>query len=58
MGSWFNEAYPDAARPEYVGLRIPTLEEVFQRYRQRVNYYIETKSPESSPTGWRSGCST
>lgn len=48
VGSWFNEAYPDAARPKYVGLRIPTLEEVFRRYRRRVNYYIETKSPESS----------
>lgn len=48
VGSWFNEAFPEAARPEYVGLRIPTLEEVFQRYRRRVNYYIETKSPESS----------
>lgn len=48
VGSWFNEAYPEAARPEYVGLRIPTLEEVFERYRRKVNYYIETKSPESS----------
>ena len=49
VGSWFNEAYPQYARPEYVGLRIPTLEEVFQRYRKSVNYYIETKSPEAAP---------
>lgn len=48
VGSWFNEANPEAARPQYVGLRIPTLEEVFKRYRRKVNYYIETKSPESS----------
>jgi len=44
MGAWFNEAYPDRARPEYVGLKIPTLEEVFQRYGPEVNYYIETKT--------------
>ncbi|WP_228282161.1 glycerophosphodiester phosphodiesterase [Rubrobacter tropicus] len=49
VGSWFNETYPQYAKPEYVGLRIPTLEEVFQRYRKSTNYYIETKSPESAP---------
>jgi glycerophosphoryl diester phosphodiesterase len=48
VGTWFNEANPDLARPEYVGLRIPTLEEVFARYRRRVNYHIETKSPETA----------
>jgi glycerophosphoryl diester phosphodiesterase len=46
VGTWFNEANPTFARPEYVGLQIPTLEEVFQRYRRRANYYIETKAPE------------
>lgn len=49
VGTWFNETYPQYAQPEYVGLRIPTLEEVFQRYGKSVNYYIETKSPESAP---------
>ncbi|HMI82765.1 MAG TPA: glycerophosphodiester phosphodiesterase [Polyangiaceae bacterium] len=44
MGSWFNDAYPDRARAEYVGLQIPTLEEVFQRYGTTANYYIETKT--------------
>ncbi len=44
MGTWFNEAYPDRARPEYVGLEMPTLEEVFQRYGNQMNYYIETKT--------------
>jgi glycerophosphoryl diester phosphodiesterase len=48
VGTWFNEAHPDLARPEYVGLQIPTLEEVFTRYGRRVNYYIETKSPDTA----------
>lgn len=50
MGSWFNEAYPERARAEYVGLPIPTLEEVFQRYGTAVNYYIEIK-PNTSING-------
>ena len=49
VGSWFNQTYPQYAKPEYVGLKIPTLEEVFQKYRKSTNYYIETKSPESAP---------
>lgn len=49
MGSWFNDKFPQYAQPGYVGLRIPTLEEVFQRYGRKVNYYIETKSPEQQP---------
>ena len=49
VGSWFNEAYPQYAEEEYVGLKIPTLEEVFARYRNSTAYYIETKSPESAP---------
>lgn len=49
VGSWFNEAHPERAKAEYVGLKIPTLEEVFQRYRSSANYYIETKSPEAAP---------
>lgn len=49
VGSWFNEAYPEYASPSYAGLKIPTLEEVFRKYRGSVNYYIETKSPESAP---------
>jgi len=48
VGTWFNEANPERARPEYVGLRIPTLDEVFSRYRRRINYYIETKSPDDA----------
>jgi glycerophosphoryl diester phosphodiesterase len=49
VGSWFNAANPQLARPSYVGQRIPTLEEVFRRYGTRANYYIETKEPETAP---------
>jgi glycerophosphoryl diester phosphodiesterase len=35
--------------PEYDGLEIPTLEEIFQRYGKKVNYYIETKNPDLAP---------
>jgi glycerophosphoryl diester phosphodiesterase len=49
VGTWFNTAFPQFARPEYVGLRIPTLQEVFERYRHSANYYIETKNPEEAP---------
>jgi len=49
VGSWFNEAHPQYARDEYVGLRICTLEEIFQRYGSGANYYIETKNPEAAP---------
>lgn len=39
---------PELAREEYVGLEIPTLEEVLRRYRHRANYYIETKNPDNA----------
>jgi glycerophosphoryl diester phosphodiesterase len=48
-GSWFNEAYPEYAKPEYAGLRVPTLEEVIREFRKGSRYYIETKSPELYP---------
>ena len=48
VGTWFNERYPERARPEYVGLRIPTLAQVFERYGTKTSYYIETKSPETA----------
>jgi glycerophosphoryl diester phosphodiesterase len=49
VGSWFNEEYPEYAKPRYVGLKIPTLEQVFKRYGPEVNYYIETKNPDAAP---------
>nr|WP_239587077.1 glycerophosphodiester phosphodiesterase [Bacillus ectoiniformans] len=48
-GSWFNEKYPEMAKPEYAGLKVPTLDEVFQTFGKNANYYIETKSPEVYP---------
>jgi glycerophosphoryl diester phosphodiesterase len=49
VGSWFNEANPERARPGYPGERIPTLDEVLTRYAGRAGFYIETKNPESAP---------
>lgn len=40
-GSWFGAAF--------AGQRVPTLRELFERYRDTVNYYIETKNPEDAP---------
>nr|WP_245835768.1 glycerophosphodiester phosphodiesterase [Virgibacillus ndiopensis] len=48
-GSWFNEQYPEKAKPEYDGLKVPTLEEVIQEFGRGSRYYIETKSPEVYP---------
>lgn len=48
-GSWFNDANPQLAKPEYVDLRVPTLAEVFERYGDTVTYHIETKTPEANP---------
>ena len=48
-GGWFNETYPQYAKPEYVGLKVPSLEEVFQKFGKNANYYIETKSPNIYP---------
>ena len=49
MGSWFNEAHPELAKSEFVGLGIPTLEEVFARYGATTAYYVETKIAPNSP---------
>ena len=48
-GTWFNEAYPDKARPEFMGLQVPTLREIFERFGTDAKYYIETKSSELYP---------
>ena len=48
-GSWFNEQYPMFARDQYTGLRIPTLEEVFERFGKEVDYMIEIKDPALNP---------
>ncbi|WP_066389249.1 glycerophosphodiester phosphodiesterase [Neobacillus mesonae] len=48
-GSWFNEKYPQYANPDYAGVKVPTLEEIFQKFGKNNQYYIETKSPEIYP---------
>lgn len=48
-GSWFNTSYPEKAKDEYIGLKVPTLEEIFHRFGSGSNYYIETKSPDIYP---------
>jgi glycerophosphoryl diester phosphodiesterase len=51
VGSWFNERYPDRANPDFVGLRIPTLDELFERYGAAVRWYPETKNPDERLPG-------
>src|SRR5699024_8657085 len=48
-GSKFNAANPQYANSNYVGAKIPTLDEILERYGTNANYYIETKSPDVYP---------
>jgi glycerophosphoryl diester phosphodiesterase len=49
-GSWFNRAYPRKARPEYAGLRVPTLQEIFNLVKAgSAGVYVELKNPERYP---------
>ena len=48
-GAWFNAQYPLRANAAYVGLRVPTLSEVIDRYGSRTRYYIEIKDPQKYP---------
>lgn len=52
-GSWFNSAYPDRARPSYVGLKILTLDEIIDIAQgnplHKPGLYIETKEPKQFP---------
>ena len=47
VGSWFNDAYPERADPSYVGLRIPTMAQVLDRYGSDTRYYIELKATDA-----------
>jgi glycerophosphoryl diester phosphodiesterase len=47
-GSWFNKKFPDMAQEEYIGLRIPTFQEIIDEFGDSVNYYLETKKPEKN----------
>jgi glycerophosphoryl diester phosphodiesterase len=42
-GSWFNQANPFAARKEYAGLTVPTLEEAAGIIGNRARLYVEMK---------------
>lgn len=42
-GSWFNRANPFAAKPAYVGQRVPTMEETIKVVGNRAGLYIELK---------------
>ncbi|ADU32461.1 glycerophosphoryl diester phosphodiesterase [Evansella cellulosilytica DSM 2522] len=48
-GSWFNEKYPKYAKKEYVGAKVPTLEQVFETFGNSIQYIIELKSPHLYP---------
>lgn len=52
-GSWFNTAYPDRARPSYVGLKVLTLDEIIDIAQgnplHKPGLYIETKEPKQFP---------
>ncbi|TAA72836.1 glycerophosphodiester phosphodiesterase [Planococcus salinarum] len=47
-GSWFNAENPDRVKDEYIGIGVPTLEEIFTAFGDRTNYYIETKQPDKN----------
>lgn len=48
VGSRFNEEHPRYAREEYEDLEIPTLREVFRRYRDQSNFYVDMKGAPKS----------
>ncbi|SDS78652.1 glycerophosphoryl diester phosphodiesterase [Pseudomonas asplenii] len=52
-GSWFNKAYPERARPSYVGLKILSLDQIIDiaqaNPKHRPGLYIETKEPKQFP---------
>ncbi|NWK84595.1 glycerophosphodiester phosphodiesterase [Staphylococcus sp. GSSP0090] len=48
-GSKFNSQNPQYANSNYEGAKIPTLDEILERYGTEANYYIETKSPDVYP---------
>ena len=48
-GTWFNERNPEKMRRAFERERVVTLEDLFERYKDTVRYYIETKNPEDAP---------
>lgn len=54
-GSWFNEANPASANPDFVGQPVLTLAGVLERYRHLAKFAIELKSRDDANNGieWR-----
>src|SRR5262245_13178464 len=50
-GSWFNQANAFAARKEYVGLTIPTLDEAIKIIGNRARLYVEMKYDSAENAG-------
>ncbi len=52
-GSWFNKAYPERARPAYIGLKILSLDQIIDiaqaNPKHQPGLYIETKEPKQFP---------
>jgi glycerophosphoryl diester phosphodiesterase len=52
-GSWFNKANPEKAQPEFAGLQVPALQEVFDLLKgSSQELFIEIKSPELYPSNF------
>jgi len=49
VGVWFALGNLFLPRAEFIGLRIPILDQVLERYRTTARFYIETKNPEMYP---------
>ena len=53
VGSWFNRAHPQLARPEYVRQFVPTLDQVLafvKDHPQAVAIYVEMKTDQAEST--------
>jgi glycerophosphoryl diester phosphodiesterase len=48
-GSWFNVAHPELVPPDFIGQRVPTVAEVFERYGRSTKYIVELKDPHLNP---------
>jgi len=54
-GSWFNKKNPGKARPEFAGLRIPSLQEILDLLKEnKTGIYVEIKDPELYPPDFES----
>lgn len=49
VGSWFNLTNTQNASEKYFNLHIPSLNEIIEKYGDKVNYYIKTKSFQKYP---------